>query len=96
MADVEQRIINTQLSGKIEIVDAKFNQFMEEMRSRDDKRAAEVAEIRNDIKEIYKATDSKFEKLSSQLQNMAIAIVVGVGALVVGVISFVVSNIPKG
>ena len=32
-----------------------------EMRDRDNQRAAEIAEVRNDIKEIYKTTDAKID-----------------------------------
>ena len=53
MADIEQKIINTQLNGKIEIVDAKFNQFMDEMRDRDNRRAAENSEIRQALQTMH-------------------------------------------
>ena len=48
-----------------------------------------------DMKEINTRIESKFDKLSGQIQNLVIASVVGVGAVVVGVISFVVSVINK-
>ena len=88
MADIEQRIINTQLNGKIEIVDAKFNQFMEEMRARDDKRSAEISEIRASI-----------DSMGKHVRNVSIAAFVGIGAMVVtsviGIAAMVWSVIPK-
>ena len=77
MADIEQRIINTQLNGKIEIVDAKLNQFMDEMRDfknemrdRDNQRHAEISEMRQAFQ---------------SLQNQNVVVIIGVIAIAVAV-----------
>ena len=77
MADIEQRIINTQLNGKIEIVDAKLNQFMDEMRDfknemrdRDNQRQAEISEMR---------------QVFQSLQNQNVVVIIGVIAIAVAV-----------
>ena len=95
MADIEQRIINTQLNGKIEIVDAKLNQFMDEMRDfknemrdRDNQRHAEIAELRDSIKEIYTTTDSKIDSIRQSIQTMQnqnVVVIIGVIAIAVAV-----------
>ena len=85
MADIEQRIVNTQLSGKIEIVDAKFNQFMDEMRARDDKRSAEITRI-----------ESKIDSMTSHIQILAVTAVGGIIAAGVGIAAMVISAFTKG
>ena len=66
----------------------EMRDFKNEMRDRDNQRAAEIMELRQkhdtDIKELNARIESKFDKLSSQIQNMAIAAVVGIGAIVIG------------
>ena len=93
MADLEQRIINTQLNGKIEVVDAKFNQFMEEMREQNRMRAEEIKELRADMKEINKATDAKIseirqsiDSMGKHVRNLAITAMIGIGAMALTVI----------
>lgn len=81
MADVEQRIINTQLSGKIEIVDAKFNQFMDEMRARDDKRSAEIAELRGTFQNIQ----NTLLEMQNSNRNQNVLVIIGVIAIAVAV-----------
>ena len=98
MAAVDQQIINTQLNAKIDIQNTAINDFKDEMkifigemrdfkqemRDRDNRRAAEIAEMNAKI-------DSKIDKLSTQIQNIAIVAVVGVGAIVWAVVSVVKS-----
>jgi len=85
MSTVDQQIINTQLRGKIEIVDAKFNQFMEEMRSRDDKRAAEITRI-----------ETKIDSMTSHIQILAVTAVGGIIAAGIGVAAMVINALTKG
>ena len=96
MADVEQRIINTQLSGKIEIVDAKFNQFMEEMK--DFKNEMRTQNAANDAK--ISKIESKIDSTNKLIQNFSIAAFAGIGAMVVtsviGIAAMVWSVFPKG
>ena len=87
MATVDQQIINTQLRGKIDIVDAKFNQFMEEMR---------------DFKREVRENTAEMRSIGKHVQNLTIAAMVGIGALAlsggaiaVAVIYSVFNSIPK-
>ena len=73
---------------------SEMQDFKNEMRQQNEMRAAEIKETRDSIKEIYTTTDAKVSKieskidaLSKHIQNMAIAAVVGVGAIVAGVVS---------
>lgn len=83
-----QEKINSELQMKLAMQDAKFSVFMQEMRDRDNQRAAEIMELRQkhdaDMKEINAKIDSKFDKLSGQIQSLTIAAVVGIGAIVIG------------
>ena len=90
MADINvttQDIINTQMSAKIDILAQEMKDFKDEMkdfknemRDRDNRRADEIATLNARI-------DEKFERILNQIQTMAIAAVVGIGAVVVGVVS---------
>ena len=84
----------------------EMKDFKSEMRDRDKQRAAENAEIRNDIKEIYKTTDAKItdikntiDSTNKHVQNISIAAFVGIGAMVItsiiGVAAMVWSVINK-
>lgn len=92
----EQEQINAEVQMKLAMQDAKFNVFMQEMRDRDNQRAAEIMEMRqkhdSDIKEInqrfyakFDAMDAKFDRLGDKIQNMVIAAVVGFGAIAAAV-----------
>ena len=90
MADINvttQDIINTQMSAKIDLLAQEMKDFKDEMkdfknemRDRDNRRADEIATLNARI-------DEKFERILNQIQTMAIAAVVGIGAVVVGVVS---------
>lgn len=93
-----QDIINAQTNAKIEILAQEMKDFKDEMkdfknemRDRDNRRADEIATVNArydaEIKAINSRIDEKFKKILSQMQSMAIAAVVGVGAIVVGVVS---------
>ena len=88
MATVDQQVINAQLNAKIDIQNTKIDAFIEEMkdfkqemRDRDNRRADEINALNVKI-------DEKFERILGQIQNMTIAAVVGVGAIVIGIVSF--------
>ena len=78
----EQEQINVEVQRKLALQDAKLNQFIDEMkdfkqemRDRDNQRHAEIAEIRNTA-----------ESIGKHVNNMTIAVAVGVGAMVITVI----------
>ena len=110
MAELENRVDKleqktTEIDNKVNILVAKMDMFIDEMRNRDNQRAAEIARLdakmeklredrekdsakhEADMKSINEKIDAKVDKLSSQIQNMAIVAVVGVGAIVWAVVS---------
>lgn len=109
MTDSEQDIKIAQTKQEVDDFKSIVENFIQEMRDRDNKRDQDIRELRQkheaDMKEIAKQCETdkaahdaemqainarigeKFDKLSSQIQNMAIAAVVGVGAIVWAVVS---------
>ena len=67
-----QDIINAQLNAKIEIQDAKFNQFMEEMRDFKNEMRQQNTEIRQSI-----------DGMNKHVRNLSITAMIGIGAMVV-------------
>ncbi|MBQ6297418.1 MAG: hypothetical protein IJK81_06970 [Selenomonadaceae bacterium] len=67
---------------------AKVDMIIGELRDRDNQRAQEISQLRQkhdaDIHELNKKIDDKFDKLSAQIQNLTIAAIVGIGAIVLG------------
>lgn len=58
------------IMARIDATNEKVDNFILEMRDRDNRRAAENAEIRNSIKEIYTTTDAKIEKIENKIDGM--------------------------
>ena len=91
------RIIN--LETKFEMFMREMSDFKQEMRQqnemrtaemrdRDNQRAAEIAEVRNDIKEIYKTTDAKIDSINktiASMYNQNVIVIIGVIAIAVAV-----------
>ncbi|MBR1645979.1 MAG: hypothetical protein IJ685_04285 [Selenomonadaceae bacterium] len=90
----EQEKINSEVQMKLAMQDAKFNVFMQEMRDRDNQRAAEIMELRQrqDAAQAkqnsdMKAMDAKIDRLGDKIQNMLLAAIVGFGAIMFAAVS---------
>ncbi|MBR2774676.1 MAG: hypothetical protein IKD73_06785 [Selenomonadaceae bacterium] len=80
----EQEKFNAEVQIRLARQDAKFELFMHELQQqREDMRRLQDKHDA-DIKEMNARIESKFDKLSSQIQNLTIAAVVGIGAIVIG------------
>ena len=84
--------------ARVDATNEKVDNFISEMRDRDNRRAEEIAEIRNDIKEIYKATDSKIadiknsvDSTNKHIRNLSYASIGAIAAMVITVLL----NLPK-
>ena len=85
-ATQDARISN--LETKFEMFMGEMRDFKQEMRQQNEMRRAEIAEIRNDIKEIYKTTDAKIDSINksiASMQNQNIFVIIGVIAIAVAV-----------
>lgn len=83
-----QRQIDAQ-NARIDSVMAKVDMLVvESQQQREDIRRAQEKHDA-DMKEINKKIDDKFDKISSQLQMMAVTTILGVGAIVWAIVSAV-------
>ena len=87
----EQEKINLNLQRQIDAQTARIDNVLakvdmlviESQQQREDMRRAQEKHDA-DIKALNERIESKFDKLSSQIQNLTIAAVVGIGAIVIG------------
>lgn len=70
------------LESRISNLEGKFEIFIGEMRDRDNQRAEDMREIR-----------SKLDSIGNHVRNITIAAIVGIGAISVSVVGFVISAI---
>lgn len=110
MTEQEEKINDLQRhsviqDARISNLETKFEMFMNEMRDfknetrdRDNRRAEEISEIRNDIKEISKTTDAKIEAIrttidstNQHIRNLSYASIGAIAAMVITVLL----NLPK-
>ncbi|MBR2734370.1 MAG: hypothetical protein IKD80_09045 [Selenomonadaceae bacterium] len=96
----EQEKINAEVQMKLALQDAKFNVFMQEMRDRDNQRAEDIRELRQEMKDLQKSIDSKIDNIQNNVQNMQnnmqnmlnsnrnlnIVTILGVAAIVIAVL----------
>lgn len=89
MATTEERVDKLEtkfatLEQQVAAVVTKVDMLVEESKQQreDIRRAQEKHDA--DIKELNSKIESKFDKLSSQIQSLTIAAVVGIGAIVIG------------
>ena len=86
-----QRQIDAQ-NARIDNVLTKVDMMIGEMRDRDNQRAEDIRELRQDMKDMQKSfyakmdnTDLKIDSMGKQIQNLTIAAVVGFGAIAAAV-----------
>ena len=89
----EQEKINADVQMKLAMQDAKFNVFMQEMRDRDNQRAEDIREIRQDMKTMQAQLDAKIDGIGKHVQNVTVAAMVGVGTSVIAVVVLVGTTI---
>ena len=90
-----QRQIDSQ-NARIENVLTKVDMLITEMRDRDNQRAEDIRELRQDMKDMQKGFDAKIDKLDAKIdgigkhvQNLTVAAMVGVGTSVIAVVVMV-------
>ncbi len=82
MSTVDQQIINTQLNGKIEVVDTKLEGYMREMDTRDKQRAEDMREIR----QAFQNMQNSLMEMQTSNRHQNVLVIIGVAAMVIAVI----------
>ena len=100
MADLENRVSN--LETKVSVIETKVDMFIDEMRDRDNHRAAEIAELRQkqeaDMKEIRASLtnlNTKIDNMGNHVRNVSIATIAVCIASVVGTVTMALTVIFK-
>lgn len=94
--DTERRI--TALETNMNNLISELRDFKTEMRQQNQMRANEIRDLQKkqelaqakhdaDMRDMNKKIDDKFDKISSQLQMMALTTILGVGAIVWAIVS---------
>ena len=89
MTQQEKRIV--EVEKRVESLESVFKSFMTEMRDRDNQRAAEIMELRQDMKTMQANLDAKIDGIGKHVQNLTVAAIVGIGTAVVGVATIAVT-----
>ncbi len=91
MTDVESRVSNLETKFEMFIQEMRefkteMREFKTEMREKDNQRAEEIREIRQRQEAKFDSLDIKIENIGNHVRNLAVAVLVGVGAMVIAVI----------
>ena len=91
--NLKNRVNN--LEARVSVIETKVDMFIDEMRDRDNKRAAEIAELRKkqetDMKEIRNSLDG----MGKHFRNLTVAAIIGIVTISVTVVGFVISVVAK-
>ena len=104
MADLENRVSN--LETKVSVIETKIDMFIDEMRDRDNQRAAEIAALRKtheaDMKEIrtkqeadMKEIRASIDGMGKHVRNVSVATIAVCVASVAGSVAIALSIILK-
>ena len=88
----EQEKINAEVQKQLAMQDAKFNTFMQEMRDRDNQRAEDIRELRQDMKNMQASLDAKFDNMGKHVRNLSVATIIGVATIAITVIYSILSR----
>ena len=86
-----QRQIDAQ-NARVDNVLTKVDMLISEMRDRDNQRAEEIREIRQDMKEMQKNLDAKIDSIGKHVRNLSLTAMGAIGAMVVTVIISLLKN----
>ena len=103
MTNAEQDIKIERIDQKVDSFKETVENFIQEMRDRDNRRDADIRELRqkheNDMKELQKKQDAVANELRTEIrdgmkhiQNLTTAVIIGIVAIAVAVFAFVWQN----
>ena len=86
-ANIDTRV--SSLETKFELFMREISDFKQEMRDRDNQRAAEIRELRQkhdaDMKEMSAKIDANFQTFTKQLHSNFVQTLIGVGAIMAAI-----------
>ena len=89
-------------SERISVIETKVDMFIDEIREQNRMRAAEIRAMDEKILKLQESTDAKFGKLEEKIdsmdkhvRNLAVTVMIGIGAMVVAVIGITYAVISK-
>jgi len=93
MTPQEQGLKIVQVKQEVDDFKATIENFIMEMRDRDNKRDADIRELREKHEADMKEISQKIDNTIRHIQGLTIASMVGIGAIAVSVIVFVGNSI---
>ncbi|MBE8951853.1 MAG: hypothetical protein SR1Q7_01755 [Quinella sp. 1Q7] len=90
MSKQEKRIV--EVEKRVDTLEAVFKSFMQEMRDRDNQRAAEIMELRQDMKTMQANLDAKIDGMGKHVRNLSVATIIGVATIAVTVMYSILSH----
>lgn len=90
MSKQEKRIV--EVEKRVDTLEAVFKSFMQEMRDRDNQRAAEIMELRQDMKTMQANLDAKIDDMGKHVRNLSVATIIGVATIAVTVVYSILSH----
>ena len=91
MTEHEQRL--TAVESRVSNIETTVNNFIQEMRDfktemrdRDNQRAADIRELRQDMKTMQASLDSKIDGMGKHVRNLSVATIIGVATIAITVI----------
>lgn len=90
LVEVEARVSN--LETKFEAFMEEMRDFKTEMRDRDNQRAAEIMELRQDMKTMQANLDAKIDGMGNHVRNLSVATIIGVATIAVTVVYSILTH----
>ena len=94
----EEKKIN-EIDKRVDSLETTFKMFMQEMRdfktemrNRDNQRAKEIMEIRQDMKTMQASLDTKIDSMGKHVRNLSVATIIGVATIAVTVVYSILTH----
>ena len=80
------------IEKRVDTLEAVFKSFMQEMRDRDNQRAEDIRELRQDMKNMQASLDAKIDSMGKHVRNLSVATIIGVSTIAITVIYSILSR----
>ena len=90
MTEQEKKIV--EVEKRVDSLEAVFKSFMQEMRDRDNQRAEDIRELRQDMKNMQASLDAKIDSMGKHVRNLSVAAIIGVATIAITVVYSILSR----